>query len=1258
MTDLRRHVPPIALAWDDETPGELWRVVDGTLVFADVSGFTALTEKLSRRGRIGAEEIVETLNRVFGPMLRIAGTRGGELLKFGGDALLFLFTGPDHTEQACDAAVEMRTALRQAAAVPTSVGRLSLRMSVGIHSGDIHLFLVGSPTRELLILGPGATRTALAEKAAEAGEIVVSADTAARLAPDAVRPREDGELRLRRRTAHSAPGDAFVLPEVDHERIRGLFPHELGEYLDPGAPDPEHRIASIAFIKFSGTDALLGGPGPDALAEALHRTVSLVEEALAPESISLLATDLDSDGGKFFLGSGIPTSFEDNEGRMLRALRRIADSDSPLPLQLGVNRGHVFAAEVGIPERGAYTGMGDTTNTAARIMSKAPAGVLYAHPAVLEHSRTRFAVQPAGPFPMKGKAVPLLVYEVGEELGTAEETTAESRLPFLGRDQEIATVRSALHEALAGAGGVITITGATGMGKSRLAYEALAGASGEPQVVVVRAEPYGAASAYRVFRDPVRRLLGLERDAPEAMGRALLATLSQVAPDLLPMAPLLADVVQVDVPSTPEVEALDPQYRPDRLADAVVRLVDETMPGPLVLVAEEAHWADGASARLLDRLGAASAGRPWAVIAVRRGQEGGFAPAAGTRVTLDPLPADVMERLVIAATEATPLRPHEIAAVVDRAQGNPLFVEEVTRVALDTGSLDTLPESVQAAMSAQIDLLHPDARRVLRYCAVLGRSFRVEVLRRTLATDGLVADASTLGSLRAFLQPDGPDRWRFRNSLVRDAAYEGLAYRIRTRLHRAAGETLETMSTDLDADSPTLALHFWRAGDPERTWRYAQQAGALARASYANVDAAAQYERALEVSRRVPGIVDDQRAELWALLGDLRELTGVLDGSLEAYRRAATLTTDPVARADYMARRARVQSRAGAPGPALRTVAAARRLLDQAPGDPARRVGVRLDYLTAVAKLGQEKPREGREWADRAVASAREIGDWHTLIRALNALDFADQQLGRSGVGAHTREALEISMAHGDAPQESVARANLGVLAFYAGRWAEAVEWLTTSSRVAIEAGNDFGAAETDLTFADILIHQGHLDQAEEVLRKASRVLRASGIEGYAAHGQMLQARIHLARGELATAEEQAVGAVAEFTAMGSAVDALEASLVRAEVAIGAGRPHDALAIVDQAHRAAPDDAAALEARSQLVRSRALLLLGLLDEAGTAITAGLAAALEQELPFEEALLLRARSQWRARLDGQGSTQESRADEADAARLLAALGARV
>ena len=206
MTDLRRHVPPLTLVWDDEAPGALHRTVDGTLVFADVSGFTALTERLSRHGRIGAEEIVEALNRVFGPMLTIAASRGGELLKFGGDALLFLFRGDDHPEQACDAAVEMRASLRAAAAVPTSAGRFSLSMSVGVHSGDIGLFLVGSPTRELLVLGPGASAVALAEKAADAGQVVVSDATAPRLVSGATRPRDDGALLLLRRKPRTRPG--------------------------------------------------------------------------------------------------------------------------------------------------------------------------------------------------------------------------------------------------------------------------------------------------------------------------------------------------------------------------------------------------------------------------------------------------------------------------------------------------------------------------------------------------------------------------------------------------------------------------------------------------------------------------------------------------------------------------------------------------------------------------------------------------------------------------------------------------------------------------------------------------------------------------------------------------------------------------------------------------------------------------------------------------------------------------------------------
>jgi class 3 adenylate cyclase len=636
VTDLRRHVPRVALEWDDQAPGKQWQSVDASLVFADISGFTALTERLARRGRIGAEELIETLNRVFGGMLGMAALRGGELLKFGGDALLFTFRGEDHVVRACAAAVDMRIALREAAKIPTSVGRLKLSMSVGIHSGPVDFFLVGAPTRELLILGPAATATAEAEHAAVAGEILVTADTARRLPAAATLARDD-DLHLLRWRRAPEPGDPPApMPSVPEERLRTLFPNALGDYLAERVPDPEHKVATIGFARFSGTDALLTGPGHDAVADALHRTISVFEEALIGEGVTLLATDLDSDGGKLFMGSGVPYSSEDDEGRMLRAMRDVLDAGTPLPLQIGVNRGHVFAAEVGALERAAYSAMGDTTNTAARIMAKAPHGVLFAHPTVLEQSRTLFSTEPAGPFAMKGKTVPVPVFDVGEELGTRE-AAARTELPLIGREEELATLRAALERALGGEGGTVTVSAATGLGKSRLITEAMRGL--DATVSVVRAEPYGMTSPYRMLRDPVRLALGVERGEPEAMTAQALAGFARRMPDLLPMAPLLEDVVNVPIPPTPEASAIEPRFRPARVADMVVRLVESAVRGPFVLLVEEAHWSDAASITVLERVVAAAAGRPWAVVVARRTEGEGFAPEGGTHVTLEPLPA-------------------------------------------------------------------------------------------------------------------------------------------------------------------------------------------------------------------------------------------------------------------------------------------------------------------------------------------------------------------------------------------------------------------------------------------------------------------------------------------------------------------------------------------------------------------------------------------------------------------------------------------
>src|SRR5688572_30736839 len=202
---LVRFVPRLACEWDLDAPDAPWQVVEGTLCFIDISGFTNLSERLAMRGRIGVEELTDVLNRVFGTMLEIAFARGGTLLKFGGDALLLLFDGPDHPVQGACAAVEMRAALRDATQVPLSVGRVRLRMSVGVHSGRVHLFRVGTSHHELIVTGPAATRTTEMEHAASAGEILISPETAASLPASATRPGPAGGCLLRWRGAPWPP---------------------------------------------------------------------------------------------------------------------------------------------------------------------------------------------------------------------------------------------------------------------------------------------------------------------------------------------------------------------------------------------------------------------------------------------------------------------------------------------------------------------------------------------------------------------------------------------------------------------------------------------------------------------------------------------------------------------------------------------------------------------------------------------------------------------------------------------------------------------------------------------------------------------------------------------------------------------------------------------------------------------------------------------------------------------------------------------
>ena len=798
--DLDRYVPGDVLARVEREAGS-WASLDATLVFVDLSGFTALSERLAAQGRVGAEELTGVLSRVFGDMLDLVANRGGALLKYGGDALLLVFEGPDHAGQAASAAAEMRSALRTASEIPTSVGRMSLRMSVGIHSGEILLFAAGGSHTELIVAGPAATMVNRMEGTADAGEIVVSSTTKALLPPSAVgRGKGDGWL-LRWRKGHVDPCGVPAFHGHAPQSPERFIPTQLRNHLSAGEPEPEHRLGTVVFVEVLDVDTYIAKHGPAAMAETLADLVEEVTTIADDEGVTFLATDVDAGAFKIILVAGVPRTAVDEDGRALRAARRIADVTTPLGIKIGVNHGHVFSGEIGTHHRSTYTIMGDTVNLAARLMAAASRGEILASPGVVDASRTVFATEEIEPFHVKGKEKPVRAFRVGSEIGTRERVI-DAEGPFVGRVEERERLTALFEQLTSGSGSSVQVVGPTGIGKTRLVNEVVAEFGTDP--FEVRAEPYGAANPYRPFRDPVRALLGVERGPNEAMEIDLLEGIRAAAPKLLPFAPLVADIAHIEMEPTEATRSIDGRFRAQRTADVFVDLLVASASKPLVVVAEDAHWADAASRGLIDRLAEAVEDHPWLVIVTSREPDG-----RDRALVLSPLDRAECISFVHDMTETAPLRPDVVDAIAERSGGNPLFLTELVEIAKETGDVSSLPTSLDEVIGSQVDGLEPLPRRVLQYVSVLGRSFRTAVARDLIATQGIRLDDATRRTLEGFLEEDGPDRLQFRHALVRDIAYEGLSYRKRRELHlRAAALVRRVAGNDPESFADILRSGF------------------------------------------------------------------------------------------------------------------------------------------------------------------------------------------------------------------------------------------------------------------------------------------------------------------------------------------------------------------------------------------------------------------------------------------------------------------
>lgn len=1073
--DLTPYVPSLIFDWYRDHPDAMAREISGTMAFVDLSGFTAMSERLARLGKRGAEDVVDIISSTFSELLTVAYQMGGSLLKFGGDALLLFFAGDESAARGCAAVHGMRDALRKVGVIKTEAGMVRLGMSSGVHTGVFQMILAGESHKELVVLGSQTSECVAMEHAADRGEILVSNATAKAIGKSFVGRAKDGGRLL---SSSPKPASLEVAPVATYGVEPSSFvPTAIRRHRISGEFEAEHRICSVAFVRFEGTDAAIGREGIHAIGARFKDFIARVQDVADSFELCFVTVDVDSDGGKLLLMAGAPVAHEDDEERMLRALREIRELNTLFPLRIGVNRGPVFVGDVGPVYRRSYTVMGDTVNTAARVMMHAEPGSLLATEPVLARSALRFEAKELVPFGAKGKSHLLTAFQVGEPQGMVTSTSAAGEL--VGREAELCELRELVSKTVAGAGSLVELRGDAGIGKSRLVEELLVTAEGHSWLHrcdrYAQRTPYSSAKA--VFAEALRGEPRSERQLVEAV--------SGISPDLVPRTPMIAAVMGI---TTSEEDASgDQRIWTLQLQDAAYRLIAKSHLSGL-FVFEDAHWMDEASRTLIEAVSSRLVERDLGFLLVQR--LGAPELKDSRTMELSPLDGAASVRLArIAATQ--PLLPTDADIIAQRGKGNPSFIRALAESFDPQMGAEALPDTLEASIAARIDSLPPPQRLTLRHLSVLGMRFELRDVAAVIEPGESIE--SPLRGLEDMIEIDEGVA-RFRQSLFRDAAYGHLPFRVRSQLHERAGLHIEAGLDCPEDAAATLATHFHEARDFARSWRYSEAAGKSAFARYAFVDAIHHFRRALAAARSLD-VPERALSTVYRNLGDSLRNTGRLSDASKAYaggRKVAGPASAATARLALL--EGDIRRRQGKPAAAIRWYRKGLRILDEVEvGPEERRDRVRMQLAIGNVRYDQGRFAEARAEFQSALEEAEATEDRAGIALASLWLQNVATALRDQAGQSCGERAVEIFADLGITHMEAQATASLAAHARASGEWSRAVELYSTCKATLERVGDSMNAAAIANNMGEILSDQGLLDRARALYEEAMATFTAAG---------------------------------------------------------------------------------------------------------------------------------------------------------------------
>jgi len=1055
------------------------------VLFADISGFTPLTEALAKKGDEGPEEITRLLNHAFRCLIEALEAEGGDVVKFSGDAITVLFSAKDESlsyalRRAKQAGEALQEVMKELNPLQSSIGPVELGLKVGIGGGEVLTMQLGGMFQrwEYAIAGEGLLQATHAEGRAERGDVCLSPEAMQLIHKEALPP-----CALVRLTQEEASIST-------HHLMRRFVPESVLSWAGEAGLHKwlgVLRSMSVLFVgigEFEGEDAILH----------LHQFMQAVQKVVFRLQGSINKLAVDDKGTVLLVMFGAPPfAHADDPLRGVRCALELQELalQQGLPLNVGVATGRVFAGPVGSDTRREYTVMGDTVNLAARLMGQGNGILCDPETARFTQNQIQFDALPA--IKLKGKAEPLPVYRPVESLKNSEQDLQLK--PMIGRQKELSRLLNDVTLLKSGQNRLILLKGDAGIGKTRLS-QAFRQQLVTHDIHCLQGSGQGIEqhTSYWIWRDVLEGLFGLQ-DRIDAREKHVQERLQDLSPEDLGLLPLLNGLLELSFPETSRTENLDAFLRQQNLHQLIIRLCKRFgQEAPYCILLENLQWIDSLSWELLHELvwslDVKDAGI-FLLMTVRP-----FAPecdqdALGVlehytqSLELGPLDAEESTALV-ASNLGLPIGglPEALGQLVQkRAEGNPFFIEELLlllleqklvqledregvpfcRLAEDFDARDVaIPDSLEGLLLARIDRLSPEQQLTLRVASVIGRSFSFPLLHSAMEAqtplketvlstqlDTLEQEAFTIS------EDDGHRLFTFKNAVTQEVTYRSLLFQQRRELHQALARHLEATFVDDDSQAQghllTLLAYHWRYADvPENERRYARLAGEYAARQYANAEALRYFSRAIELTE---GEEQEERYQLLLARESVYDILGKREeqkADLESLRELGQAT-------------------------------GIERQIEVA----LRRLNFSLtthDYTAAIEK------------AEQIVNKAHEIGDLASVAQALQQWGRTFQQQGnRQEAKAKLEEALELADGANALEVKATCLRHLGICYKDLNDLDAAVRCNDEALELCHQLGKRLDEAGLSNNAGILLVERDELDDAVLKFRQAWEIFQTLG---------------------------------------------------------------------------------------------------------------------------------------------------------------------